>query len=50
MYLLNLPDVKVQEGFGINRIGISYSLRKNNSKEVIELIKSLTAVKETVPA
>ena len=48
--LLNLPDIKVQEGFGVNRIGICYSLRKNNSKEVIGLIKSLTAVNEAVEA
>lgn len=46
--LLNLPDAVISEGHGINRLGISYSLRKNNLKEVVDLIKALTVIK--VPA
>lgn len=47
---LHLPGVIVYEGYGINRLGISHSLRKSNLKEVVNLIKALTAVKEPVPA
>jgi len=43
-----LPCVKVLEGYGINRLGISHSLRKSNLKEVVDLIKALTSIK--VPA
>lgn len=43
-----LPCVRVLEGYGINRLGISYSLRRNNLKEVVNLIKALTSIK--VPA
>jgi len=35
---------------GCNRLGISLSLRKNNQKEIIELIKQITTVRELVPA
>jgi hypothetical protein len=35
---------------GCNRLGISLSLRKNNPQQIVELIKSITTVKETVPA
>jgi hypothetical protein len=35
---------------GCNRLGLSLSLRKNNQQQIVELIKSITTVKETVPA
>jgi hypothetical protein len=35
---------------GCNRLGVSLSLRKNNQHQIVELIKSITTVKETVPA
>lgn len=47
--LLNLSGIKVSEGSGCNRLGISLSLRKNNSSEIIKLIKKITVqVKEPV--
>jgi hypothetical protein len=48
--LLNNLEAKIISTPGCNRLGISLSLRKNNQKEIIDLIKSLTTVKETVPA
>jgi len=47
-----LNDIKaiVVSSPGCNRLGISLTLRKNNQKEIIELIKQITAVRETVPA
>ena len=35
---------------GCNRLGLSLSLRKNNQQQIVELIKSITTVNETVPA
>jgi len=35
---------------GCNRLGLSLSLRKNYQKEIVELIRSITTVKEIVPA
>ena len=35
---------------GCNRLGISLTLRKNNQKEIIELIKQITVVQDLVPA
>ena len=48
--LTNNLDITVMPSPGCNRIGISQSLRKNNQTEIISLIKTLTTVKETVPA
>ena len=48
--LLNFSDIKVIEGVGTNRLGISLSLRENHKKEVIELIKQITSIKEPVSA
>ena len=48
--LVNNLDVKVNSSPGCNRIGISLSLRKDHQPEIINLIRSLTAVKQTVPA
>ena len=48
--LFNLPEIKVTETFGSNRLGISFSLRKENLPKIIELIKQITSVKETVTA
>ncbi|MBV6419557.1 MAG: hypothetical protein DAHOPDDO_00780 [Ignavibacteriaceae bacterium] len=48
--LINNIPVTVVSTPGCNRLGISLSLRKNYQKEIVELIKSVTAVKETVPA
>lgn len=40
--MLNGLDWKVTEGIGSNRLGISLSIRENNFKEAIQLIKSVT--------
>ena len=48
--LINNVTAKVVSTPGCNRLGISLSLRQNNQNEIIELIKSITTVKETVPA
>ena len=48
--LLNNLEVIVHSSPGYKRLGVSLALRKNHQKEVIELIKQVTAVKETVPA
>ena len=45
--LLNLSNVKVIEGIGTNRLGISLSLRENHQKEIVNLIKKITSLKET---
>lgn len=46
--LLNDIKAKVQASAGCNRLGISLSLRRNNQKEVVELIKQITCVQELV--
>lgn len=48
--LLNNIEANVISTPGCNRLGISQALRKSNQPEIIKLIKSLTTVKETVPA
>ena len=48
--LINYISATVVSTPGCNRLGISLSLRKNNQKEIVELIRSITTVKETVPA
>ena len=48
--LINNISVTVVSTPGCNRLGISLSLRKNNQQQIVELIKSITTVKETVPA
>ena len=47
---VQLNDIKaiVVSSPGCNRLGISLSLRENNQKEIIELIKNITTVKEEV--
>jgi len=45
--LLNFTDIKVIEGIGTNRLGISLSLRENERKEIVSLIKKITSLKET---
>lgn len=47
---VHLNDIKaiVVSSPGCNRLGISLSLRKNNQKEIIELIKNITTAKEEV--
>ena len=49
---VQLKDLKaiVVSSPGCNRLGISLTLRKNNQKEIIELIKQITTARETVPA
>ena len=49
---VQLNDIKaiVVSSPGCNRLGISLTLRKNNQKEIIELIKQITTVRELVPA
>lgn len=48
--LINGLDIKTNEGIGSNRIGISYSLRKDYLPTVVKLIKQLTEQKELVLA
>lgn len=48
--LLNGLDLKITEGIGSNRIGVSYSLRKDHLPTVVNLIKQLTEQKELVLA
>ncbi len=48
--LINGLELKINEGIGSNRIGISYSLRKDHLPIVIKLIKQLTEQKELVLA
>lgn len=47
--LINISATAVSTP-GCNRLGISLSLRKNKQLQIVELIKSITTVKETVPA
>jgi hypothetical protein len=49
---VQLNDIKaiVVSSPGCNRLGISLTLRKNNQKEIIDLIKQINTVRETVPA
>ena len=46
---VQLNDIKaiVVSSPGCNRLGISLTLRKNNQKEIIELIKQITTVQRT---
>lgn len=46
--LINNISAKVVSTPGCNRLGISLSLRKNNQKEIVELIKQITSVQEPV--
>jgi len=46
--LLNGMDWKVTEGKGINRVGIAYTIRQENFREILKLIKSVTTVREAV--
>ncbi len=46
--LLNNNELKVIEGIGCNRLGISYTLRKDNLELVVNLIKQITQVKELI--
>lgn len=48
--LINLIPATVVSTPGCNRLGISLSIRKDYQKEIIELIRSITTVQETVPA
>jgi hypothetical protein len=48
--LLNGLELKIIDGIGSNRIGISYSLRKDHLPTVVKLIKQLTEQKELVLA
>ncbi len=48
--LINGLDLKIIEGIGSNRIGISLALRKDHFSTVIKLIKQLTEQKELVSA
>ncbi len=48
--LVKQSTAKVVSSPGCNRLGISLSLRKNNQKEIIELIKQITTVRELFPA
>jgi hypothetical protein len=44
--MLNGIAAEVMLTQGCNRLGISLSLRKNNQKEIIGLIRSITTIKE----
>lgn len=46
--MINGLDLKVIEGIGCNRLGISYTLRKENLQFICSLIKDLTTTKELV--
>lgn len=46
LLLLNGLNAKVTEGIGCNRLGISYTLRKDNLPAISNLIKQLTRIKE----
>lgn len=48
--LVKQSTVKVISSPGCNRLGISLSLRKNHQPEIIELIKTVTTVYQSVPA
>lgn len=48
--IVKQSTAKVVSSPGCNRLGISLSLRKNHQKEIIELIKQITTVRELVPA
>jgi len=48
--LINGLVLKVTEGIGCNRLGISYSLRKENLDLVVKLIKQISQVNELVEA
>ena len=44
--MLNGIDAEVMLTQGCNRLGISLSLRKNNQNEIVDLIRSITTIKE----
>jgi hypothetical protein len=46
--LINGLDSKVTEGIGCNRLGICYTLRKENLELVVRLIKQISQVNELV--
>lgn len=48
--LVKQSTAKVISSPGCNRLGISLTLRKNHQSEIIELIKTVTTISETVPA
>jgi hypothetical protein len=48
--IVKQSTAKVVSTPGCNRLGISLSLRKNHQSEIIELIKTVTTIRETVPA
>jgi len=48
--LKNGLDWKVNQDIGVNRIGISYSLRQHSLKETVKLIKYSASVREQQPA
>lgn len=48
--LINGLELKINEGIGSNRIGISYTLRKDHLSTVVKLIRKLTEQKELVLA
>ena len=47
-YLLinGIDAAAAEETAGTKRLGVSYSLRENNIKEIVKLIKSVTEVKQ----
>lgn len=48
--LLNMPEIVIIEKDGVNRLGVSLSLRENNQDQIISLIKHICTVKELVLA
>jgi len=48
--LTKQSTAKVISSPGCNRLGISLALRKNHQSEIIELIKTVTSVYQSVPA
>jgi hypothetical protein len=48
--LINGLELQITEGIGADRIGISYTLRKDHLPTVVKLIKQLTEQKELVLA
>ena len=46
--LTNNISATVLSAPGCNRLGLSLSLRKNNQREMVELIKQITSVQEPV--
>lgn len=48
--IVKQSTAKIVSTPGCNRLGISLALRKNHQSEIIELIKTVTTIRETVPA